>query len=358
MKSKITSYRDLDVYQRAYNVSISVMTKVIPNLPESERYDLKDQLSRSSKAVPRLIAEGFAKKHQKSGFQKYIDDAMAESNETQVGLSQCLDIYSKYIDITFCENLIREYDIIGKQLYRLRESWDKFSRLKPKDQTGSQDQKLSSGQSLVEIIIAIAVGAILIGGATAIIAPILRSNLETRNVQIATSLAQEYLDNLQSLAESDWQIIYSPPSAKGPSSQFYLAPTSTTFMLVSGATSTIVEGKTFTRYFSIENVNRNLCGSSDITTNATTSCASGPGTAGVADDPSTQKITAIVTWPESRSISKTQYLTRNINKVFVQTDWSAGPGQEGPITLENNQFATSSNINYSTTTGSIKIQGF
>ena len=212
-----------------------------------------------------------------------------------------------------------------------------------------------NGQSLVEIIIAIAVGAILIGGATAIIAPILRSNLETRNVQIATSLAQEYLDNLQSLAESDWQIIYSPPSAKGPSSQFYLAPTSTTFMLVSGATSTIVEGKTFTRYFSIENVNRNLCGSSDITTNVTTSCASGPGTAGVADDPSTQKITAIVTWPESRSISKTQYLTRNINKVFVQTDWSAGPGQEGPITSENNQFATSTNINYTTTTGSIII---
>jgi len=355
MKSKITSYRDLDVYQRAYNVSISVMTKVIPNLPESERYDLKDQLSRSSKAVPRLIAEGFAKKHQKSGFQKYIDDAMAESNETQVGLSQCLDIYSKYIDITFCENLIREYDIIGKQLYRLRESWDKFSRLKPKDQTGSQDQKLSSGQSLVEIIIAIAVGAILIGGATAVLIPILRSNLETRHVQIATSLAQEYLDNLQSLAESDWQIIYSPPSAKGPSSQFYLRATSTTYEILSGATSTVVEGRTFTRYFSIENTSRNLCGASDITTNATSSCASGPGSSGVADDPSTQKITTTITWPESRSISKTQYLTRNINKVFVQTDWSAGPGQEGPITSENNQFATSTNINYTTTTGSIII---
>ena len=354
MKSKITSYRDLDVYQRAYNVSISVMTKVIPNLPESERYDLKDQLSRSSKAVPRLIAEGFAKKHQKSGFQKYIDDAMAESNETQVGLSQCLDIYSKYIDITFCENLIREYDIIGKQLYRLRESWDKFSRLKPKDQTGSQDQKLSSGQSLVEIIIAIAVGAILIGGATAVLIPILRSNLETRHVQIATSLAQEYLDNVQNLTESNWLNIYNL-TPKGPSSQFYLRATSTTYEILSGATSTVVEGRTFTRYFSIENTSRNLCGASDITTNATSSCASGPGSSGVADDPSTQKITAIVTWPESRSISKTQYLTRNINKVFVQTDWSAGPGQEGPITSENNQFATSTNINYTTTTGSIII---
>jgi len=91
-----------------------------------------------------LIAEGFAKKHQKAGFQKYIDDAMGESNETQVGLSQCKDIYSKYINITLCEKLIKEYDIIGKQLYRLREAWSKFSR-KPTTRTDNQancpDQK-------------------------------------------------------------------------------------------------------------------------------------------------------------------------------------------------------------------------
>jgi len=128
---KITSYKDLDVYQRAYKSSILVMTKIVPKLPENEKYDLKDQLSRSSKAVPRLIAEGFAKKHQKSGFQKYIDDAMGESNETQVGLCQCRDIYPKYIDLNVDEELIKEYEIISKQLYRLKESWDKFYK-KPK----------------------------------------------------------------------------------------------------------------------------------------------------------------------------------------------------------------------------------
>lgn len=128
---KILSYRDLDVYQRAYNSSILVMTKIVPTLPEKENYDLKDQLSRSSKAVPRLIAEGFAKKHQKAGFQKYLADAMAEANETQVGLCQCQDIYTKYIDMKLCEDLVNEYEIIGKQLYRLEQAWNKFSR-KPK----------------------------------------------------------------------------------------------------------------------------------------------------------------------------------------------------------------------------------
>lgn len=126
-KKKITDYRDLDVYQRSYKNSITVCAKIAPALPKEEQYDLADQLRRSSKAIPRLIAEGYAKKHQNKGFQKYLDDAMAESNETSVSLCQCRDIYPRCISIELCQRLIDEYDIIGKQLFRLRESWNKFS---------------------------------------------------------------------------------------------------------------------------------------------------------------------------------------------------------------------------------------
>ncbi len=127
---KITNYNDLEVYQRSYKSCILIMTRIIPKLPDSEKYDLKDQLARSSKAIPRLIAEGFAKKHQRAGFQKYLDDAMAEANETQVSLCQCKDIYLNYLDLKLCEDLIKEYDIIGKQLYRLEQAWNKFTKLK------------------------------------------------------------------------------------------------------------------------------------------------------------------------------------------------------------------------------------
>lgn len=78
--TKIKSYTDLDVYQRAYKLSLIVCTKVIIKLPSEEKFDLVDQLRRSSKAIPRLIAEGFGKKHQKKGYQKYLDDAIAENN--------------------------------------------------------------------------------------------------------------------------------------------------------------------------------------------------------------------------------------------------------------------------------------
>jgi four helix bundle protein len=125
-KKKIKSFRDLDVYQRTYQASIEVMTKIITKLPDSEKYDLRGQLSRSCKAIPRLIAEGYAKRHQVRGFQKYLDDAMAECNETVVSLSQCRDIYPKHINIKLCEKLIDTYDVSGRQLYRLEESWSRF----------------------------------------------------------------------------------------------------------------------------------------------------------------------------------------------------------------------------------------
>ena len=126
-KKKIRSYKDLEVYQRSYNACLTVMKEVVPKLPDSEKFDLKDQLSRSSKAIPRLIAEGFAKKHQKAGFQKYLDDAMAESNESGVSICQSKGIYPKYVDAGVCEQMISEYDIIGKQIFRLKKAWNKFS---------------------------------------------------------------------------------------------------------------------------------------------------------------------------------------------------------------------------------------
>ena len=79
MKKRIASFRDLEVYQGTYQGCLEVMTKIIPQIPDFEKNDLKSQLRRSVKAIPRLIAEGYAKRHQKYGFQKYLDDAMGDA---------------------------------------------------------------------------------------------------------------------------------------------------------------------------------------------------------------------------------------------------------------------------------------
>ncbi|HEX5430085.1 MAG TPA: four helix bundle protein [Patescibacteria group bacterium] len=120
----ITSFRDLEVYRSSYDAMLKVHKEILPKLPGKEKFDLVDQLSRSTKAIPRLIAEGYSKKHQNFGFQKYIDDAHAESNETIVGLEQCRDLYS--IDAQSCYELVDTYDKISRQLYKLAEAWDSF----------------------------------------------------------------------------------------------------------------------------------------------------------------------------------------------------------------------------------------
>jgi len=130
---KITRYEDLEIYRNTYGASIKVHKEIIFKLPNCEKYDLIDQLRRSSKAVPRLIAEGYSKRHQKAGFQKYLDDALAECNETAVSLKHCRDIYD--ID---CIDLIDLYDRSAKQIYRLSEIWSTFKRFKPDHHTHNQ----------------------------------------------------------------------------------------------------------------------------------------------------------------------------------------------------------------------------
>jgi four helix bundle protein len=124
MKKRIISFKDLEVYQNTYDACVLVHKKILPKLPKEERYILYDQLSRSTKAAPRLIAEGYAKRHQKAGFQKYLDDAMAECNETIVGVEQVKDIYN--IETKLCAELVDIYDKSGRQLYKLSVAWTKF----------------------------------------------------------------------------------------------------------------------------------------------------------------------------------------------------------------------------------------
>ena len=111
------------------------------------------------------------------------------------------------------------------------------------------------------------------------------------------------------------------------------------------------QSRMFTRYFSIENT----CRSSTASTTINTSPCGGD----YFNDPSTQKVTAVVKWPTTQTIAEfrlVEFLTRWKNEVFRQQDWSGGSGQEGPIAVPNTRFASSTSIDVSSS-GIIKIQG-
>jgi len=125
----IKTFQDLQAYQNLYQAMILVLTKIIPNLPKEEKFDLGDQMRRACKAGPALLAEGFAKRYQKKNWQKYIDDAIGESNEMINHLSVCIDVYSKYVDKELCKEIINLYDKSSRQLYNLRKTWRDFHKL-------------------------------------------------------------------------------------------------------------------------------------------------------------------------------------------------------------------------------------
>src|SRR4030043_1543535 len=76
----IKSFFDLEIYQES--LQLSSETRVLAkSFPADEKYLLVDQMNRASRAIPSLIAEGWAKRKLLREFQKYLRDAVAEANE-------------------------------------------------------------------------------------------------------------------------------------------------------------------------------------------------------------------------------------------------------------------------------------
>lgn len=122
----IRSFDDLEIYKLFYKLSLSIAQNIIPKIPLNDPYNFRSQLGRSSSACPRLIAEGYGKRHQKLGFQKYLDDTHAESNESQVSLCQIRDFYPNLIDKTLLDELINNYNVLSRQIFSLRKTWKTF----------------------------------------------------------------------------------------------------------------------------------------------------------------------------------------------------------------------------------------
>lgn len=216
-----------------------------------------------------------------------------------------------------------------------------------------------SGQSLAEILVATTVGAIIIGAVVSAIVITMRSDAQSRLASTATSLASGLLDNAQSLADGDWLAIYNLPT-KGPTSQYYLTTTGTppTLSVATGTESVVKNNVTFVRYFSVQDVYRTSCGTGTITTSSPTSCSGG---VGILQDPSTELVTAYVTWLNiggaSSTISVPTYLTHSKDRVTQYNNWSGSANIQGPVSSPEPDYASSSNISTSSS-GSIQLQKY
>ena len=117
----ISSFEDLQVFQKAYNVSLEIHKKSL-EFPPKEQFGLADQIRRASKSICANLAEGHGKQgHSVKEFKRYISIAIGSSDEMRVWLRYCLDL--QYIDKTEWKGWRDSYKEISKMLQGLHRSW-------------------------------------------------------------------------------------------------------------------------------------------------------------------------------------------------------------------------------------------
>jgi four helix bundle protein len=82
MSERILSFRDLRVYQLAFDLQQEIFA-LSKGFPVEERYSLTDQIRRSSRSVGANIAEAWQKRRYVAHFVSKLTDADGEQAETQ-----------------------------------------------------------------------------------------------------------------------------------------------------------------------------------------------------------------------------------------------------------------------------------
>lgn len=210
--------------------------------------------------------------------------------------------------------------------------------------------KQNRGQSLIEILIGVAIGAILIGGAAATITLTLRSNVQNKNIQVASSLSQAILDKVTVFADADWHNI-DEVSGIVLGESYHVVPKSGGLERASGDQTETVEGIVFSTHFIVDSVHRN---------SSTEKIEESSGV--TYEDPSTKKISAITTWTEkgeAANITVNKYITRSRSLIVKQTDWSGGKvtPADPVVSSADSEFYDSKGIKFSAS-GLIKKLGF
>ncbi|MHB9026619.1 MAG: four helix bundle protein [Armatimonadota bacterium] len=110
---KITSHRELNVFQNAFTAAMRIFD-LSKRFPREETYSLIDQARRSSRSVAANIAEAWRKRRYEAAFIAKLNDAEAEAAETEVWIE--FAVQCDYLSAKEGESLIEQYENILRTL--------------------------------------------------------------------------------------------------------------------------------------------------------------------------------------------------------------------------------------------------
>jgi len=214
------------------------------------------------------------------------------------------------------------------------------------------------GQLLIEILLAILIGSLIIGSAANLIVISQKSDFISGEKNIAVLLAQEGIEAVESIKNNSWHNIYLPPDGTGDAivgkgdANIYCLKNDGIIWSLSGPFPNTgpfpdceidINGKIYTRKIIFYNTNREDNDDENITEIATK------------EDPSTQKIKVVISHNNGMDIIFEEYIVRWKNQIFIQSDWTGGSGQPGPVSVKDRDFVINPVTKYDTDDANINI---
>ncbi len=123
LSERITSYRDLRVFQNAMDAAMEIFT-LTKTFQQEEKFSMVDQMRRASRSVCSNLAEAWRKRRYRAAFIAKLSDAETEACETQVWgefARRC-----DYLNEAKCHELDTDYEQIMGQIVNMIINADKW----------------------------------------------------------------------------------------------------------------------------------------------------------------------------------------------------------------------------------------
>ncbi|MBI2450981.1 MAG: hypothetical protein HYV52_01415 [Parcubacteria group bacterium] len=209
-----------------------------------------------------------------------------------------------------------------------------------------------NGQILLEMILAVAIVAVIIFLVSQLTFVSLRGQKSGGEQSTASRLGQEEIEIARSVMASSWTDIFN--SSKGVDYYASRQVSPTRFIFTTGQEIITISGIPFTRKVQFFNICRDSSTGDIVSFTSSVNCSSN------ILDSSTLQVNLNVTWATSQSVSWSEYLTRSLsNRICRQSDWSGGAGagtqSDASACAGWTTYNSATNINTGTV-GLIKLQ--
>ena len=121
------SYRNLDVWQLARELTTEIHGMTLASLPKHEMYEVGSQIRRSAKSVRSNIVEGYGRRRYKQDFIRFLTYSLSSCDETRDHLEVLFETGSLTDKETYT-TLARRLEELGRKLNNLISSVERDHR--------------------------------------------------------------------------------------------------------------------------------------------------------------------------------------------------------------------------------------